>query len=132
MRQPTPARVLYAWHTKAMAGDRSLVITDDAQCGWFKRKLVKDGPWVAARIWMHQPIDPETGELEGDEFLLCEVAGKPRDAGDQWTWLASNPISKADYEFMLADARWAKTNAPTDPIANPDQPVNFLKSPLPF
>jgi hypothetical protein len=56
---------------------------------------------VPARIWLEQDVDPETGELAGDEVFRCEVDGERRSATGQWTWLASNPISRDAYEALL-------------------------------
>lgn len=94
-------------------------ITQEPQCGWFKRRLVKGGPWVPARIWLEQPTDPETGELAGDEVMRCEVGGKERDPVDEWTWLCSAPITEADFLYLTADAEYLRTNVPAAPEANP-------------
>lgn len=131
MRKPTPEADAYAWHRAALAG-QAPPIHGHPEAGWYKRRLVKGGPIVAARIWIHSPIDPETGELIGPEIFLCEVAGQARDAQEEWTWLAYDPISKAQYDYLVADAAWARRNKPDDPAANPRQPIDHLQTEIPY
>jgi hypothetical protein len=63
---------------------------------------VKGGPFVPVKIFLEQQIDPETGELLGDEVMRCEVDGKRRVPEEEWTWVADNPISEEDFLDMLA------------------------------
>lgn len=118
IRTPTPLADLYAWHRAALAGEKPQ-ITHEPQCGWFKRRLVQGGALVAARIWLHQEIDPETGDLTAPEELRCEVGGKPRDPVDEWTWIADAPISESEFNFMVADAAYCREHHPSSPEANP-------------
>ena len=74
MRRPTPVAVLHAWHSAALRG-LSPANDGTPRCGWYKRRLVRGGVFVPARIWMVQDICPETGELLSDEVLRCEVNG---------------------------------------------------------
>ncbi|MFE3839199.1 hypothetical protein [Pseudogemmobacter sonorensis] len=69
------------------------------QCGYYKRRLVRGGPWVAARIWCEREVCPETGELAAPERMRCEVDGQISDAVDNWTHLT--PISRDEYEAIL-------------------------------
>lgn len=131
MRTPTPSSVLYAWHAEAMAGIKP-VITDTPQCGWFKRVLVKGGVMVPARVWLYQNIDRETGELVEDELLQCEVNGEYADAQDQWSWLANNPISRAEFLYLSARIEHAARHEPDDAFADPRAPIDLNRLPLPF
>lgn len=100
------------------------------ECGWYQRRMVRGGPYVAAEIWMEQPaLD---GELIGDQRLLCEIDGVPADPMDQWTFLAARPITEKQFRHMRRSARWTRVNAPGEPMANPHQPVNHLKTPIAF
>lgn len=101
MRRPTPASVLYDWHRRALAGERPPVLEDEPQCGWFRLRLVRLGPWCPARIWMEQEIDPETGELCADETLRAEVLGQPRDPRRLWLSVAGKPIDEGDYHRLM-------------------------------
>lgn len=100
-RQPTSNGAAYAWHSAAVAGKKP-AITSEPQCGWFKRQLRKDGPYVGARIFMEQPMDRETGELIGDEVMRCEVDGKRRVPEEEWLWLAGDPITLEDFLALSA------------------------------
>ena len=135
IRQPTSRAMLYAYHTAALkAVKRGLSLPaiheDTPQCGWFKRRLVKSGPFVAVEIWMDQPFDGR--ELTGPETLRCEVGGVAADPADVWTYVANNPISESEYRHMRADATWVKAHAPDEPAANPREPINLLRTPIPF
>lgn len=135
IRQPTPRTLLYAYHTAALRALQSLrplppVFEDTPQCGWYQRRLRKDGAFVAVEIWMDQPF--ENGELTGPEVLRCEVDGVAADASDAWTYVCNNPISESQYRFMRANARWVRAYSPDDPAANPREPINLLRCPIPF
>jgi hypothetical protein len=130
MRQPTPFSEQYAWHRAALAGDEPEV-TATPQAGWFKRRLVKGGPWVACRLWWDQPID-DLGELCGDETLQCEVAGRWADPEDAWLWLAANPISEQEFKYLTALAEHCERHEPAHPSANPRQAIDHLHTPLHF
>lgn len=130
MRRPTDITTLYAWHMAALAGEEP-AITEDPQCGWYARRLVKGGPLVPARIWLEQDVNEATGELHSDEMLRCDVAGRAEDPFEAWTWLARHPISEGDFNYLTEDSYWAAWHAPDDPVANPRQPIDFLTAPIP-
>lgn len=98
MRRPTSDQ--YEWHTKALAGENP-PITHEAQPGWFLKKEAP-GVMTPCKIWLEQPVDEETGELLGDELLVCECGGVPCDAQEAWLWLAKRPISKDEYLARMA------------------------------
>lgn len=131
MRQPTPREKLYEWHARAMAG-LSPVIDQTPQCGFFKRKLVKGGVFVPARIWMVQLVDEETGELTSDEFLQAEVNGQKADPDDCWSWVCGNPISEAEFHYLTARIDHAVRHEPEDPFADARKPVDLNMTPLHF
>ena len=134
MRTPTPREVAYQWHTEALKGvygDGEPAHPDDPKPGWYKRTLVRDGVFVPARIWLDAEIDIGTGELLGDETLLCEVDGLRRDPFEQWSWLCRHPISESEFEYLTRLRRHALAHEPDLPIANPRKSVNWLTAPLP-
>lgn len=99
MRQPTPASKVYAWHRNAIKNGVTLIHEGDPECGWFKRRFVKGGPWVPVEIFMVREIDVNTGELSADETLRVRINGKVSDQVDQnWTYLT--PISRSEYEAL--------------------------------
>lgn len=100
------------------------------QPGWYTRRMVRDGPLVPCEIWLEQQI--EDGELVGDETLQCTINGRAADPMEQWTFLAGRPITSKQFRHMRALTRWTKINAPDEPLANPGEPVNHLKTPIPY
>lgn len=132
MRRPTTQDEAYAWHRAALAGERPPVHEGHPQCGWYRRRLVKDGPWVPARIWLHQVLDPETGELAEPEAFVCEVNGEDRMPYAEWTWLARHPISEGEFDRMTAAIERAGSFDPMNPILQPERPVDLTaRVPLP-
>lgn len=129
-RTPTPAHVVYAWHTAALSGSKP-PIHDLPQAGWYQRRLVKGGPFVAGEIWLDQAVD-DSGELTEPERLRCLVDGKERDPADQWLWLCNNPISRDEFRFMTRTANWARVHAPSEPEANPKEAIDWNALPVPF
>lgn len=122
MRRPTSPEEAYRWHNAALAhiakngtGTRNgpRISENEPQCGWYLRKLVKNGAFVPCRIWLEQPIDAATGELTGPEQMLCEVDGKRRNPLDEWTWICAKPISEDDFMDMIA----AQFAGPAEPVA---------------
>lgn len=129
MRTPTSHEYLYGWWMQALSGGDPEV-TQEAQCGFFKRRLVKGGPWVPARIWLVQEID-DAGELIAPELLQAECNGEYADPDDLWSYVAANPITEAEFKFLSATIQWSQTNAPHEPMANPRQAVDWLAVPIP-
>ena len=99
IRRPTPPSKALAWHRAALAGENPPTHDGLPQPGWFKVRLVKGGPYVAAKIWIEREIDPLTGELAAPEEYRCEIDGMPRNAEIAWTFL--EPISRAEYDALL-------------------------------
>lgn len=125
MRRPTPLSRLLAWHTSALAGDEPPRHETWAEVGWYKRRFVKNGPWVPARIYVRREIDPETGDLTAPEELAIEVEGiDGGDPLDHWTYLI--PISKSEFDhlvdYRLRDVRMMDTRRPIDLTETPTLP----------
>jgi hypothetical protein len=127
LRKPTDIDAALRWHREALKGvfgDASPVTEDEPQVGWYKRRLVKGGPFVPARIWLEREID-EAGELVSDEILRCEVNSIAADPFREWVWLIKNPISETDFNYMKAVASHAAWYAPHEPQANPRKPIEW-------
>jgi hypothetical protein len=129
IRAPIPDDVVLAWWRSALA-EAPDAIPDEPRAGFFKRKLVKGGVYVPARIWLEQEIG-EDGELLGAEFK-CEVNGEPADPFDQWSYLCGEPISEAEFKYLTARGDWAWRYAPNDPAARPRERIDHLSSPVMF
>lgn len=78
---------------------------------------------VPVKITMVQDIGDD-GELLGPPSFEALQDGEPVKAHDIWTWVADQPISETDYEFMVAKADYAKKYTPNAPEANPRKKVN--------
>lgn len=135
MRQPSTNATALAWYWQAL-NDKVLHLQpeidySEPQCGWFETRFKSGGPFVPARIWMEQEVCPETGELLSDEVLKCEINGREFDPIDGWERISSNPITQARFNFMVANADYAKEYAPHEPVANPYTPTDWTKVPVP-
>lgn len=130
MRHVLTDSLALTWWRAALAGEKPQV-TDDAHAGWYKRKLVKDAAWVPIRIWWHQDIDAETGELLSDAYLCADVDGRAADPNDQWLWCCMQPISEKEFQFMTKLSRYAKARDKREPLANPRKPIDLLTVPAP-
>jgi hypothetical protein len=118
------------WWRDALAG-KAPPIHSTPQVGLFKRKLVRGGAWVAARIFKTGERD-ELGRLIEDEVLRCEVDGKAvDDVEDQWLWLAANPIDDVEFRLLMRLGPWARQHAPNDPNADPGKPIDYMTTPIP-
>lgn len=121
LRTPTTEQTALAWWRDALAG-KAPQITSTPEAGYFKRKLVRGGPWVAALIWIESDVD-DNGELTGDERFRCQVGGQERDPHEEWTWLCANPVTKEEFDFIVADAAWCRIHQPLAPEAQPKRSV---------
>lgn len=120
----------FAWHAAALAGKASKIIPDIPQCGWYKRRLVRGGPWVAARIWREPDTDLITNRPNGNDILMCEVGADRRDVYSEWMKLCTQPIKESDYLHLAAEAKWAKDHAHDEAEANPTKPRDWNRTPL--
>lgn len=149
MRKPTPLSEAFAWHARAMKAlsdaskryapegpegqkfwielrdDGLLLFPDGPQCGWYRRRLIRGGPWVPARIWLVQSI--EDGMLVSDEFQRCQVNAAERDPEEEWLWLARQPITHDEFVYLAKVAGWAEAYDPNDPAAQPRKKIDLMK-----
>lgn len=102
MRQPSTFSALYRWHSAAIAGECPPIHDGEPQAGYYKRRMVKGGPWIPARIFVEREIDPETGELASDEVLCIEVDGtRRRDPCEHWTYLTA--ITRQEFQALTEE-----------------------------
>lgn len=123
MRQPTPMLQLLKWHRAALRGGNPPRHEDDPQCGWYRMRKVKNGPWVAVEIFCISEKD-ENGELIDDEYFMARINGLVCSPYEIWTYLT--PISRAEYVELekrpLRDPRAADPMKPIDLAAAPTLP----------
>ena len=98
IRQPTSRAVQYDWWQRTVAGERTPRTEDDPQPGFYKIRMVRNGPFVPVEIWLEQEVDPETGELTADERLRAICNGEPRDPVK--IWLYCRAISAEEYDGL--------------------------------
>lgn len=121
MRQPTERGVLLDWWRRAVSGEPVPIHADIAECGFFKRRMVKNGPWVAVEIFCHRVVN-ELGELLEPERLLAKYPwGDEVPALNIWTYL--KPISSAEY-IQIRRTNLADLSAVSKPI---DITTNFAR-----
>jgi hypothetical protein len=86
--------------------------------GYFKRKLVKGGPWVAVRFY------DDGGVIKVEVNGYTERAdGEPFDPHEWWplVW----PSTEAEFRHLTRVREWAERHAPHFPAANPRAPINL-------
>lgn len=124
IRQPTPAAELLAYWRECMSGGAPPIHDGLPQCGWYKLRLVKGGPWVSVRIYVDRQIDPESGELLGPETFRAIVGGEARDPARIWTFLTA--ITREEHERLEqarhSDLTMAATHAAVDLTKEPAIP----------
>lgn len=98
IRRPSTEAEAFDWWRRSVAGERVPRIEDEPQPGYYKRRMVKGGPWVPVAIWLEQDIDPETGELTAPEEMRCIVNGLPADPVR--TWPFCRPITAETYDAL--------------------------------
>jgi hypothetical protein len=74
--------------------------------GYYRTKMVRNGPWVPVRIW------EEDGEIK------AERNGRPVHAQAIWVFCANNPIDEEQYQVMRGF-----------PVEDPLKPVDLNSMP---
>jgi hypothetical protein len=90
----------YQWWRDALGGKNPPIHDGEPHSGYFKRRLVKGGPWVPAAIW------------DADGRKVCRVGTETRDAYDEWTWLAKHPVKQADAKVAFETGAWPGDDTP--------------------
>lgn len=129
IRQPSTFRELFGWWMAAVSGQTPPRHEGWPEAGYYKRRFVKGGPWVAAKIYVEREICPDTGELLSDEVLRIEVEGLDGgDPADHWTYLT--PIKKAEFDhlvdYRLRDSRMLDSRQRIDLSEQPTLPQGVL------
>jgi hypothetical protein len=94
---------------------------DVPEAGFFSMRLVRLGPYVAARI-VHGPagwqaiIDGQTFDPHPDPAYAKGVFQ---------IWHGGRRIRESEYRHMLHVREWAKRESPRHPAANPRRAINI-------
>ena len=106
---------------------------DEPVEGWYRLKLVSGAVFVAVHIRFGAPLDPIDGsELDRAPCWQATANGEQISLGRVWPKCASEPIDKAEADYLIAAADWAKKNAPDSAFANPRRRINPLTAATPF
>jgi len=103
--------------------------------GYFRLRLVKNGPFVAARIsrTCHCTINGgPTNEAHDwqetcDRYpqLFAEINGEKREVYRVWEW--GEMIEKSTFDYLTHSADWDRQYAPGSPAANPTKAIDITK-----
>lgn len=98
--------------------------------GFYRVRLVRDGPFVALRYWLGPPLDPETGEeLDRSPVWQCRMNGTELVPVDRfWPRCAREPITREDHDRLCVLHRSVD---PTSPYYDPTRKFDRLGNPLP-
>ncbi len=131
MRKPLPPRrcLKSEFWERSLAGEKPQIF-GTPEAGYYKRRLVKGGPFVPCRVWIEQQIG-ECGELVSEPAYRCEVNGREVEAFEAWTWFCITPISEAEFRYMSDLAAWTKQHSPGEAAANPGREIDYLNHPVP-
>lgn len=107
-----------------MTGSRSI---DTPEPGYFAIRLVRRGPWVAARI-----VHDESGWWAIIDGVRSPPHIDPVYADDVFRiWHGGRIIEETEYNHILNVREWARKQSPDHPSANPREPIDIAKkSPL--
>ncbi len=107
---------------------------DAPEAGHWMVRLVKGGPEVPARIFVHhttrEPGNPEN-VMDRPGFIAAEISGEPAEV-DSVGLRRGRPITPDQYEAALMDQKFARVFEPQSPAANPIRRIDLLKTALPF
>lgn len=101
----------YGHYLANLAGQKPPIRDGEPQCGYYKRKSGRKGPFEAAAIWM-----------QGDE-IVCRVGSEMRDPHKEWLWLARHPVAEADARYWFEHGHWpgeVAVAAPSPELATPE------------
>lgn len=103
----------YDYWQNALAGNFGPVHEGDPQPGFYRRRLVRNGPFVPVAIW------------NDGNAMLAKVSNDMVDAADLWSWVCDKPITHEEYNRVMAGGSWsdepkvsapATGNMPSDPF----------------
>lgn len=125
---------------QAPAGGSAPHVSEPVE-GFYRMRLAKGGVFVAVRIWrgfglqdgmeMSDGRDPDypagkrNPHIERGYHWRCLIDGVERHIWSAWPACAGEPISEAEYRFLLARREYATAHTPDDPFADPRQRVDF-------
>lgn len=83
--------------------------------GFYKRRMVRGGPWVGVKLWYGPPADPITGEpLDRSPRWQALVNGIDAEPYDAWVSACGHPITEAEYSTLTG-------------VEEPHQPLDWKR-----
>lgn len=128
------------WSTGEIWKQLQIIPGGDLKPGYYKTRLVKGGPYVAAQLCYGPPLDPETGdpldrswrytvrlngELQPGCIFSTEQPFASKDDLLIFRIALSEPIGRHEHDYIVKVAQWCRDNAPGLPEANPFRPVDL-------
>lgn len=117
------------------------------RAGHYAMKLTRAGVRVPVRIWFGPPVVGGEEQDRGHDWR-CEIDGRSDrwefddatgyrclvalEIDRAWPWAAREPITAAEYAYLVAHTEWAREHSPDHPKANPRRPVDFHALPVRF
>lgn len=103
--------------------------------GYYRMRLRSGAVKSGIRVWYGPPHDPVTGEeLDRSWRWQAMADGEAVDLDRIWPACAADPITEADYLYLLRRREWAQEHAPDSAYAVVGKKYDPLdpKNPLPF
>ncbi len=102
----------YEFWRAALRGEKRPVQESNPQCGFYKRRTSKDGPWLPIAFWRNN-----------DGEIVCRFQGILVDPLEHWTFAAKYPVNETPYRHCIANGHWPdetphppRSNMPSDPF----------------
>jgi hypothetical protein len=113
MRRPTKDPL--AWWSEALLDSRTPRHDAEPQAGFYKRRMVRNGPFMPVEVRLTSVVD-DAGDLSEPEITIAEQLGQKLNPYSIWTHL--RPISRGEYDALVEQHRtmdmMAATHAPVD------------------
>ena len=102
------ASTTHTYWQNALSGNFGAVHENDPQCGYYRMRKGRGGPWVPVAIWLEDRGSLRQGQnsINSDSGkLVCLVDGVERNAYDVWTWVCRYPIAYETYMAVAEDGK---------------------------
>ena len=131
----------YTYYQSALSGIFGPVHENDPQCGYYRMRRGRGGPWVPVAIWREVTGEGEITGISDSGKLVCLVDGVEKDPYEVWTWVCRYPVPYETYVAVaergepwpedLPDLKRVKAPAAKhDPSLRPGQSVSGFSSNL--
>jgi len=96
--QASPIDNPWAWWRDALAGKIGPIYDGHPQCGFYRKRKYRGGPWQPVALWRDAETGDVIGMLDGED--LDEQA-----AAEIWTWVCNNPTSEETYRAVAEEGQ---------------------------